>query len=86
MGAGDRLDVGGAERAAVGRARPSGRPSRSGAGCEARAGAGAPVGSLSTVPASSTPFGLSPFMAAIAFTDTRAPAARPESVSPGRTV
>src|SRR4051795_10614324 len=57
-----------------------------GAGCAARTGAGAPVGSLITVPASSTPFGSSPFMAAIAPTDTRELAASPDSVSPGRTV
>src|ERR1700742_2967539 len=37
-----------------------------GAGWEARAGAGAPVGSLITVPASSTPFASRPFSAAIA--------------------
>src|SRR3954451_22072334 len=73
-------------RVAVGPGAPTGTTLAAGAGSEARAGAGAPVGSLITVPASSTPFGLSPFIAAIAPTDTRAPAARPESVSPGRTV
>src|SRR3954447_914152 len=57
-----------------------------GAGCTARAGAGAPVGSLITVPASSTPFGLSPFIAAIAPTETCELAASPDRVSPGRTV
>src|SRR4051812_34215687 len=73
-------------RAAVGRGAALGTTVAVGAGCAARAGAGAPVGSLITVPAISRPDGLSPFIAAIAFTDTRAPAARPESVSPTRTV
>src|SRR5918998_762331 len=57
-----------------------------GAGSEARAGVGAPPGSLITVPATSTPSGSSPFIAAMSATGTPAPAARPESVSPGRTV
>src|SRR5215213_8814090 len=57
-----------------------------GAGSDEAAGAGAPLGSLSTVPATSSPAGSSPFMAAIASTDTPAWAARPDSVSPGRTV
>src|SRR3954449_5890274 len=73
-------------RVLVGSGAAAGMTLAAGAGCEARAGAGAPVGSLITVPASSRPFGLSPFMAARALPDTRAPAARPESVSPGRTV
>ena len=73
-------------RVAVGSGAACGTTVAAGAGCEARAGAGAPVGSLITVPAISRPFGLRPFIAAIALTDTRAPAARPESVSPGRTV
>src|SRR5215211_1312157 len=51
-----------------------------GAGSAARAGVGAPLGSLITVPATSTPFGSSPFMAAIASVVVPAPAARPESV------
>ena len=86
-GGGDGLHVGGAHarRGRLGRG-DCGTTVAAGAGCEARAGAGAPVGSLITVPASSTPLGLSPFIAAIALTDTRAPAARPDSVSPGRTV
>src|SRR5215203_671302 len=66
-------------REAVGSGAAAGTTLAAGAGCDARAGAGAPVGSLMTVPASSTPDGLSPFIAAIALTDTRAPAARPES-------
>src|SRR3954452_3670758 len=73
-------------RAGVGSGAAVGTTVAAGAGWDARAGAGAPVGSLMTVPASSTPLGLSPFIAAIALTDTRAPAASPESVSPGRTV
>ena len=83
---GDGLHVGGADARAVGAGAAGGTTLAAGAGCAARAGAGAPVGSLITVPASSTPFGSSPFIAAIALTDTRAPAARPDSVSPGRTV
>src|SRR4051794_447324 len=73
-------------RAALGSGAAAGMTFAAGAGCDARAGAGAPVGSLITVPASRTPDGLRPFMAAIAPTDTRAPAARPDKVSPGRTV
>src|SRR5919108_1216525 len=69
-------------RCGVGAGAAFGTTVAAGAGCEARAGAGAPVGSLITVPATSTPFGSSPFMAAIEATDTRAPAASPESVSP----
>jgi ABC-type polar amino acid transport system ATPase subunit len=57
-----------------------------GAGCAARTGAGAPDGSLITVPASSGLLGSSPFMAAICATETPATAARPDSVSPQRTV
>src|SRR5688572_21984305 len=57
-----------------------------GAGSAARSGVGAPPGSLITVPATSTPLGSSPFIAAIAAGETPAPAASPESVSPGRTV
>src|SRR5215208_6692661 len=57
-----------------------------GAGSDARAGAGAPVGSLSTVPSTSTPAGSSPFIAAMSASETPAPLARPDSVSPGRTV
>src|SRR5690242_4280638 len=73
-------------RVAVGSGAAAGTIFWAGAGWEARAGAGAPVGSLMTVPASSTPAGSRPFMAAIALTDTREDAARPDSVSPGRTV
>src|SRR5690349_19399751 len=73
-------------REAVGSGAAAGTTFAAGAGCEARAGAGAPVGSLMTVPASSTPFGFNPFIWAIALTETRAPAARPDRVSPGRTV
>src|SRR6478609_6814575 len=73
-------------RVEVGSGAAAGTIFCAGAGCAARAGAGAPVGSLITVPASSTPFGLSPFIAAMAPTDTRDDAASPESVSPGRTV
>src|SRR5687767_2931535 len=73
-------------RVAVGTGAAFGTTVAAGAGWEARAGAGAPVGSLITVPAKRTPLGSRPFMAAIALTETRAPAARPESVSPGRTV
>src|SRR5215213_1550885 len=62
-------------RVLVGSGAAAGTTFAAGAGCEARAGAGAPVGSLITVPASRTPDGSSPFMAAIAFTETRAPAA-----------
>jgi hypothetical protein len=57
----------------------------SGAGSPARAGVGAPPGSLITVPATSRPSGSSPFIAAIAAVVVPAPAARLESVSPGRT-
>ena len=57
-----------------------------GAGSEERAGAGAPLGSLIGVPATRTPAGSSPFIAAMSAIATPAPAARPESVSPGRTV
>ena len=79
--------VGGADARRRGlRAGLRARRVAAGAGCDARAGAGAPAGSLITVPASSTPFGSSPFIAAIASSGTRAPAARPDSVSPGRTV
>src|SRR3954454_21299182 len=73
-------------RVVVGSGAATGTIFWAGAGCAARAGAGAPVGNFSTVPASSTPFGLSPFIAAMAPTDTRDDAASPESVSPGRTV
>src|SRR4051794_11811205 len=61
-------------------------------GTMVRAGAGAddvtgePVGSLMTVPASSGLFGSSPFMNAICDIGTRLRAARPDSVSPGRTL
>ena len=57
-----------------------------------RAGAGvvvliaAPVGSLMMVPATSWEVGFSPFMYAIWAAGTRAAAARPLSVSPGRTL
>src|SRR4051794_19618797 len=47
-----------------------------GAGSAARAGVGEPVGSLRTVPASRTPDGSSPFIAAIWSTGTPAVAAR----------
>src|SRR5215217_2632251 len=57
-----------------------------GAGSDARTGAGAPLGSFSRVPSTSTPAGSSPFIAAMSAIETPAPAARPESVSPGRTV
>ena len=73
-------------RVAVGAGAACGTTVAAGAGCAARAGAGAPVGSLITVPATRMPLGSSPFIAAIASTETRAPAASPESVSPARTV
>src|SRR4051812_18598322 len=73
-------------RAGVGSGPACGTTVAAGAGCDARTGAGAPAGSLITVPASSTLFGSRPFIAAIAGSGTRAPAARPDSVSPGRTV
>src|SRR5215207_3446262 len=57
-----------------------------GAGSSACAGAGAPLGSLIGVPATSTPSGSRPFIAATSATDAPAPAASPERVSPGRTV
>ena len=57
-----------------------------GAGCAARAGVGAPVGSFTTVPASRKAAGSSPFIAANVLVDTPDWAARPESVSPTRTV
>ena len=47
-----------------------------------RAGVGEPVGSLMTVPASSTSAGSRPFIAAIWSTGTPAVAARLDSVSP----
>src|SRR4051794_9792230 len=73
-------------RAGVGAGAAAGTTRAGGGGSEARAGVGDPVGSLITVPASSTPLRLSPFIAAIAAGDIRAVAARPDSVSPGRTV
>src|SRR3954462_5391475 len=73
-------------RVGVGSGAAAGTTVAAGAGWTARAGVGAPVGSLITVPASSRPDGLRPFIAAIALTETRELAARPESVSPGRTV
>ena len=57
-----------------------------GSGVEAPAGVGAPAGSFSTVPTSSGADSDRPFIAAIAFTDTRELAASPDNVSPGRTV
>src|SRR5215218_6599874 len=72
-------------RAGVGSGSAAGTTG-AGAGSAARAGADAPPGSLITVPAISRPFGSSPFIASIASGETPAPAARPESVSPGRTV
>src|SRR4051795_9226271 len=73
-------------RVLVGSGAAAGTTLAAGAGCDARAGAGAPVGSLMTVPASSTPLGFNPFMAAIALTETCELAASPDRVSPGRTV
>src|SRR3954452_7233335 len=73
-------------RLGVGSGAAAGTTFCAGAGGAARTGTGAPVGSLRTVPASRTPFGSRPFMAAMAFTETRAEAASPDSVSPGRTV
>src|SRR4051794_23029253 len=73
-------------RVGVGSGAAVGTTVAAGAGWDARAGAGAPVGSLITVPESSSPFGSRPFMAAMALRDTRELAARPDSVSPGRTV
>src|SRR5689334_6355895 len=73
-------------RVGVGSGAAAGTTVAAGAGCAARTGAGAPVGSLITVPASSSPFGSRPFMAAMALRDTRELAARPDSVSPTRTV
>ena len=57
-----------------------------GAGSSERAGAGAPVGSLMTVPARRKASGSSPFICAMAVVETPAWAARPDSVSPTRTV
>src|SRR3954451_24526634 len=64
-------------RVAVGSGAAWGTPVAAGAGWDARAGVGAPVGSLITVPASSTPLGSRPFSAAIAETGTREIAASP---------
>jgi hypothetical protein len=71
---------------AVGAGDASGTTCVAGSGVLAPAGAGAPPGSLSTVPSSSTPFGSSPFMAAIASMETPVCLASPPSVSPARTV
>src|SRR3712207_5756689 len=58
-----------------------------GAGVDSAAGGvGDPVGSLMTVPASSVPSSDSPFIAAMCDAGTPETAARPDSVSPGRTV
>src|SRR3954452_5463664 len=73
-------------RVGVGSGAAWGTTVAAGTGWAARTGAGAPVGSLITVPASSTPLGSRPFIAAIAPTGRGEKAARPESVSPGRTV
>src|SRR3954451_18168390 len=73
-------------RVGVGSGAALGMTRAAGAGCAARTGAGAPVGNLTTVPASSTPFGSRPFMAAIAPTETCEVAASADKVSPGRTV
>src|SRR4051812_36908602 len=73
-------------RAGVGSGAAGATTTDGGAGSDARAGRGAPAGSLMTVPASSSFAGSSPFMAAIASSDTPAPTARPDSVSPQRTV
>src|ERR1700742_1300672 len=73
-------------RVGVGSGAAWGTTVAAGAGSAARTGAGAPVGSLITVPASSRPLGSRPFSAAIADMGTRELTARPESVSPGRTV
>src|SRR3954469_8372669 len=73
-------------RVGVGSGAAVGTTRVAGAGCAARTGAGAPVGSLMTVPASSTPLGFSPFMAAVAPTDTCELAARPDRRAPGRKV
>src|SRR5215213_11576030 len=66
--------------AAVGAGSACGTTVCAGSGVAAPGGAGAPLGSLRTVPTSSGALGSTPFIAAIACTDTRAPAARPESV------
>ena len=67
MRGGDALDVGGADAASASAPAPrAGTTVAAGAGSLARAGAGAPLGSLITVPASSTPSGSRPFIAAIA--------------------
>src|SRR4051794_28856790 len=52
-------------RAGVGSGAAAGTTRWAGAGCDARGGGGEPEGSLSTVPVSSTPDGLSPLAAAI---------------------
>src|SRR3954469_2151852 len=85
-GGGSGGGLGGTRAAGVGSGAALGMTRVAGAGCAARTGAGAPVGSLMTVPASSTPLGFSPFMAAIAPTDTCELAARPDRRAPGRKV
>ncbi len=81
------LLAGAAPRPGAGAGAAAGTTFFSGAGVvTAEGGVGEPVGILITVPASSRPFGSRPFIAAMSEARTRAIAARPESVSPGRTV
>src|SRR5215210_4452624 len=72
--------------AAVGSGAACGTTVCAGSGVDAWGGDGAPLGSLSTVPTSSGAAGSSPFMAAIASTETPEEEARAPSVSPGRTL
>src|SRR4051812_23247532 len=73
-------------RVAVGSGAAAGTTCVAGAGSAARGGVGDPLGSLITVPASSGPSRLRPFMAAMSAAETPAVAARPDRVSPTRTV
>src|SRR3954469_11199827 len=73
-------------RAAVGSGSAFGTTVCCGSGVEACGGVGAPDGSLSTVPIGSNADASSPFMAAIASTETPEEAASAPRVSPGRTL
>src|SRR5215218_3802740 len=73
-------------RVGVGSGAAAGTTRCAGSGSEARAGAGEPDGSFSTVPVSSSPDGSRPFAAAICSSETPEFAARPDSVSPARTM
>ena len=87
MRGGHVLDVGGRDLLrASGRVPRPGPPWRPAPAGSRRAGAGAPLGSLSTVPVEQHAVGSSPFIAAIASTETPVCAASPASVSPARTV